>query len=215
MARVQLMKLGQWTQARSLLRFGAARTAPAIQRAVQQEAKWFARKIKANIRDQGRTARTPIRRVLVATQKMRERRGIKRMGPLYARGDLLRSVTVKMGFMKAWIGIPKGARGRGGANLEKIGRANEFGKRVYIRNPSRAMRWMLFKFYQGIGRRPKHPTGKKGVIIIRIPKRPFMEPVFDRFYARHPVRVRTRFLGRVARNMGGLYGLVGTAFPKE
>jgi hypothetical protein len=60
------------------------------------------------------------------------------------------------------------------------------------------MRRFLFAMLRKAGIEPTSSGGGKGVVVIRIPPRPFLRPAFESFSK----GVQKRFLRRIARSMG-------------
>lgn len=214
--RIDIARTGDWGRALSILQVGAARLRFAMDRAVLQEAQLFRRKVVEGFRTQspGGRAFQPLSETTLAVRRFTGFTGTK---ALIVRGDLRNSISVikrttPLG-AEAFVGVLRSARGRGGRRLVNIAEIHEFGTRPFAIEVTPAMRrFLMAAFRQELG----PPSGgggglSRGIIIVRIPPRPFIQPVADAFFS-GPVAA-ARFQARVAVNLGGIFGAFGGGGP--
>lgn len=123
---------------------------------------------------------------------------------LIARADLRNAVAVVPGGDEVFVGVPRKAQGKDGKSLVDVAAIHEFGAGPVAIPMTPAMRRFLFAMLRAAGAAERHTPrggqaggGGRGVIIVRIPPRPFLRPSFRLFVHAAP----KRFLGRVAREM--------------
>ncbi len=95
-----------------------------------------------------------------------------------------------------------------------MAKVQEEGSRPISIRMTPKMRRFLFAMFGRSRNRPVEgpPEGGTGIIVVRIPARPFLRPVFDKF-AKKTV-IRQRFLDRVAICFRGQFGKPRTRPPK-
>jgi hypothetical protein len=192
-------KTGQWAQARALLDGSAGRLGAAARRALLQEAHVLRNDIVRGITAQapGGEAFQPLASTTLATRRMKGLGGTK---ALIARADLRNAVAVVPGGDEVFVGVPRKAQGKDGKGLVDVAAIHEFGAGPVAIPITPAMRRFLFAMLRAAGAAERHTPrggGGRGVIIVRIPPRPFLRPSFRLFVQAAP----KRFLGRVAREM--------------
>ncbi len=206
---VDITKVGQWRTARLSLDLLVFRGIPAVSQALKDEGKFFAKHLKKNLLKGGAPSGQPFEKLKKSTLDTRKLRGVRGRRPLIARGDMLKAITVKKaGTLAVFIGIPRGAKGRDGRSLAKIGATHELGEPTIKIPVTPAMSKFFALLIKAGGGRGLTGRGKRKVIIVTIPKRPFMMPVFDKLYS-NPAVVQSRFMLRVATNMGGIFSAFG------
>ena len=102
----------------------------------------------------------------------------------------------------AFVGVLRTARGRNGRSLVDVARIQELGSDPIAIRMTPAMRRYLFALLREAGKTPSGKGSGRGVVVVRIPARPFLRPAFKAWSR----GVRQRFLRRVGRSMklGGL-----------
>lgn len=213
MADVKVLRTGKWEVARRILAEGgghaAHRVHKAIDQAAGQEAQFMRKMVVQGLREQapGGQAFRPLAETTLAKRALRRFRGTK---TLLVRGDLSRSITVRREHEGVYfIGVLKTARGRDGAPLANVAELNEFGsKPIVIRITARMRRFLAL-----LARETGHEStggggGGTGIIVVRIPARPFMRPVAEKYYGDKDVVAR-RFLDRVSTQLLGDFGRPG------
>ena len=200
---------GDWRRASRILSTGPAVIRTAIGVAVAQEAQFFRRKVIEGFREQapGGQAFKPLAETTLAIRRFTGFRGTK---ALIVRGDLRNSVKVvnRRGIFGAesFIGVLKSAKSSDGKDLVNIAEVHEFGSRTFLIEVTPAMRrFLAAAFTQELGGLSGGRGGlTRGVIVVKIPARPFLQPVIDAFFS-GPVAA-ARFQARVAVAMGGTFG---------
>lgn len=196
-----------WTEAARILGISRARIDRAIDRSINQEARFLQRKIKEGLRQQapGGQRFRPLSPLTIAVRRFQRFGGTK---ALIVRGDLRNSIkVVKAGSGRYFIGVLRQARGRNGQSLFNVAQVHEFGSRPIVLQVTKKMRGFLAKaFTEAFGSITPGGGGfSTGIIVTRIPARPFIRPVFERFA--RPDDIKDRFTARFTRLLGGDFGL--------
>lgn len=173
-------KIGDWGAARRILSNATNRIAKARVKAMKQEAQLFRTKTIEGLRTQSPGGQR-LRPLRPSTLAIRRRRGIRGTKALIARGDLRNNIRVVTQDEDAFVGLLRTARNKVGKSLADVGRIHEFGLRRLIRNA----------FGKGI--------------LVRIPARPFLRPVANKFFG-NVDKVRDRFNKRLAKLLNGDFG---------
>jgi hypothetical protein len=185
----------------------------AIVKAMVQDAHWLRKKIVTGIRKQAPAGKAfkPLAPTTIAVRRFR---GRNRTKALIDRGDLRNSIQVKKFRGGAFVGALRAKRSSSGKSLADIAAVHEFGsKPIVIRMTDKMRRFLMAAFRQrkstrGIGVGEGSPSS----IVLRVPPRPFLRPVFDK-YAKRRVLV-PRLLDRVVVNMKGALGKPTRTPPK-
>jgi hypothetical protein len=202
MATSGTRKTGDWALARQLLSGAPARLQAAARQALLQEAQALRNDIVRGLTSQapGGQAFTPLAPLTLAARVLK---GIGGSKALIANADLRNAIGVVPGGDEVFVGVPRSAQSKDGEGLVHIAVIHEFGAGPVAVPLTPAMRRFLFVLLKSAGVAPRsgsHGGGGAGVIIVRIPPRPFLRPPFQVFQRVAP----KRFLNRVARalNMG-------------
>jgi len=193
--------IGDWRKARRLLAAAPQRFRQAMERAVLQEAHLYRKEIVQGLTrgSPGGQTFAPLAETTLATRRARGMRGTK---PLIARGDLRRSVVVVKGpFGGAFVGILRTARGRDGQRLVNVAQVHEFGKVVAFRLTPKSQAFVA-SMMRKAGVEPREGKSAGGIVVVTIPARPFLRPVWEKLSKDAPARV----VRRVARILGGDLG---------
>lgn len=177
--------------------------------AVAQEAQFFRRKVVEGIREgaPGGQRFEPLKETTLAIRRFTGFQGTK---ALIVRGDLRSSIKVvnRTGVLGAesFIGVLRSAKSSDGKDLVNIAAVHEFGSRTFLIEVTPAMRrFLAAAFSQELGGLSGGRGGlTRGVIVVKIPPRPFLQPVADTFFS-GPVAA-ARFQARVAAAMGFTFG---------
>lgn len=200
---VRLTKVGSWPLARRILH-GGRRVKAAIDKAVLQEAQFFRTKIVEGLREgaPGGQAFAPLAPTTLAIRTFKGFGGTK---PLIVRGDLRNSITVVKQGDTVFVGVLRTAKAGGGQSLANVAAVHEFGSRPIVLKLTPKMRRFLHAAFRAAGLdAPAADRPSTGIAVIKIPARPFLRPVFERWSRAEDVS--KRFLDRVARNLGGDFG---------
>lgn len=189
-----MRQTGDWALARRLMASGPARLKGAIGVALCQEAQLLRKQIVDGLTNQAPGGQ-PILPLAATTLAARKLKGFGGTKALLRRGDLRGSITVVVEGDQAFVGIKRGARGRGAADVAQI---HEFGAGPFVIPLTPRMRRFLFAVLRKSGAEPHGEGRGKGVVVVRIPPRPFLRPAFEAF----KVGAQGRFLRRVAQLSG-------------
>lgn len=217
---VKLTKVGDWEVARFSLETGARTTAPMIKKSLRQEAAWLRKVVVQGIRRQrpGGKQFAPLSPNTIAVRRFLGFRGRK---ALIRNGDLIGAVTTKSfsGGFGAFVGVLKNAKDSDGQKLVNVARVLEEGAGPFVVQLTDKMRRFFFAALDASGIKRNAPSGPRPsgpstpIVIIKIPARPFLQPVFDKV-ASKPEVVRARMLSRLAINMKGVMGKPTQKPPK-
>lgn len=210
---ISVSRTGDWAKAARILGTGPIRIRVAIDRAVLQEAQFFRSKVIQGFVSQSPGGKDfkPLKETTLAIRRFRGFTGTK---ALIVRGDLRNSikVTKKSTILgaEAFVGVHRTERGKNGESLVNIAAVHEFGHGPIVIPVTPAMRKFLMAAFSaelpGFGDAEGDGSGgmSRGIIIINIPARPFLQPVADKFFD-GPIAA-ARFQARVATFLGGTFG---------
>lgn len=236
MTDIQVLQVGDWTEAKRILRKhgqGGSRTlTTAISRAVRTEAEHFRRAVVQGIRSQapGGKRFVPLRPITVGNKRSNK--------ALIDTGALFRAIKVKrIRGGEYFVGVLRTARSKTGTGLANLGAVHEYGATIAIKVTPKMVRAFYAKLRRagdtmakaaGSARRAKTERGRQraqarlpvggskrgkvsggafkpgSTIVIRIPPRPFLQPVYDQFKDQSPQRVQAA----VARALDWEFGRV-------
>jgi hypothetical protein len=194
---VPVKKTGDWALARRLLTAMPERLERAVDQALRQEAQLLRSEVVKGITNQSPGGRPfePLSANTLASRRLKRFRGTK---ALLRRADLRNAIQPIVRDGRVFVGVPRKAKGRDGASLVDVAELNEFGSDPIVIPITPKMRRFLFALRKAGGTAgTSQGSGVPGVIVTRIPARPFLRPAFEQFRRGS----RTRFLKRVARLM--------------
>jgi phage gpG-like protein len=201
---MKVTKVGAWQAVRRILDAAPKRIRAAEEKAVLQEAQFFRAKIVEGLRSgaPGGQALQPLAPTTLAIRKLRGFGGTK---PLIRHGDLRNSITVVKEGDGVFVGVLRSATSRGGGSLVDIAALHELGSRPIVVKITPKVRALLHAAFRkaGLGA-PSGERSSTGIAVIRIPARPFLRPVFEKYGA--PELVAKRFVERVAKFLRGDFG---------
>jgi phage gpG-like protein len=202
----EVRKVGAWSKVGRLLVSAPQRMRAAVDKALLQEAQFFRTKIVEGIREQapGGQAFKPLAPTTLAIRKFR---GFKGSKALMVQGDLRNSITVVKEHEGVFVGVLRTAKGRSGQPLVNVAAVHEYGSPPIVVKLTPKARAFLHAAFRKAGLdRPGGQGPSTGIAVIKVPARPFLEPVFQK-YGANPDEVSRRFLERVAKNLGGEFGV--------
>lgn len=199
---------GDWGVALRITNTMATRVKRAAREAMIEEAHFLRKEIVQGITS-GAPAGQAFKPLSPATLAVRRFRGFGGSKPLLNRADLRNSIIVKTVGDGVFIGILRNARGKGGGAIANIADIHEFGSRPIVIHMTPKMRRFLMAAFRaaGVAIGGHGGGGGTGIIIVQIPARPFMRPIFEK-YSSNKEEVAKRFLGRVAKRLNGDLGFV-------
>ena len=193
---MSVRRTGDWARARKLLSRGAGQLEKTVDQALRQEAELLRNEIVQGITRQapGGKQLKPLAPLTLAARRMRGFGGTK---ALIVRGHLRNCITTIVRGHKAFVGVPRKARGRDGKSMVDVAQVQEFGSDPIVIPMTPAMRRFVFALLRRSGEKPRGGSGK-GVVVVKIPARPFLRPAFEKFKK----GAQKRFLRRVSGLMG-------------
>lgn len=209
---ITMRKVGDWNKLALILDRAPGRSAFAMRQVVLQEAEFFRGQLVKNITSSGKLAGKPFEPNKPSTIASK---GSNK--PLIDSGALVQSVAVIERGRTVFVGVNrktkgKQKRGKGGQfakgfNMVDIAELHEFGKVINIRVTPAMLRFLHAKFARE-GRGGGGGTGKLvvgGILVIRIPARPFIGPVIEMLYSntgQFLARIATRFSVAMGGDLG-------------
>lgn len=190
-------KTGDWARARRVFANLGQKVERATDAAVLQEGHFLRGQMVQGITDQapGGKQFKPLSPLTLAARRLRRFRGTK---ALMVRGDLRNQITVMRKGKRVFVGVLKTATGRDGKKLINIANVHEFGEVIVIKVTPKMRRYLAMLYRAaGIPRVSGPGGGGKDVVVIRIPARPFIRPVFER--DAKPADVKVRLEQRTAK----------------
>jgi hypothetical protein len=190
-----------WTKAKQILGTAAKKLAQAGLRATLQEAQFFRTKVIEGLREQAPGGRR-FRPLSPLTLAMRRAAGFSGTKALLRGGDLRNSIQVVKRGEGVFVGVLRTAVGRTGQPLFDVAELHEFGAGPFVIEVTDEMLAFLHASLResGTSAAPSGGTASLGFIVVKIPARPFLRPVFEKFGRAKDVRAR--FEERVARLLG-------------
>ncbi|MCP4678738.1 MAG: hypothetical protein GY854_25155 [Deltaproteobacteria bacterium] len=195
---MSVKKTGDWSLARRLLTAAPLKLKAAAEVAIRQEAEAFRREIVQGITKQapGGKAFKPLSQLTLAARRMAGFKGTK---ALMVRADLRNAIAAIVRGSEAFIGVPRKGKDKDGKPVIDIAELNEYGSKPIVIPITAKMRRFLFALFAEAGVQKRGSLGNaKGVVVTRIPPRPFLQPVFKKLGK----GVHERFLKRVAKRLG-------------
>ncbi len=210
---VNVRLLGDWGEAKRVLRAGSLRTKRCIAQSLRQEGQFLRKQIVQGIRKQ-KPGGKAFKKLAPITLAIRRFQGFRGRKALIRSGDLVGSVAVVDRGLGVFIGVLKTARANDGRSLVNVAAIQEFGSRPITIRMTDKMRRFLFAALAASRVSPRGSSSGTGtgIIVISIPARPFLRPVFDKFAK--PRVIGPRFMDRMAECFKGQMGTTGRRAPR-
>lgn len=200
---------GDWERVAKLMPGLGPRVKEATGKAILQEAHFLRKKVLQAFQDGGHPG-APWKEHSPWTRAVRLLLGNKKSKLLIQSSDLRNAVAVvPIPGGGAFVGIRRAARSSYPGGVVNLAELHEFGKEFDVTMTDK-MRKLLFAAANRAGmerkapRGPRRPGGAPIVVHIRIPARPILGPVFDRFAK--PADLELSIVSRVALMLGGDIG---------
>jgi hypothetical protein len=200
------IRYGDWAKAARLLKQGPAIIEEAGRKALKQEAEFFRTKIVQGIRDQepGGKHFKPLSPKTIAVRRFLGFDGTK---ALMRSGYLRNSITVTNRGNDFFTGMLRSAKSKGGQSMVNIAELQENGSRPILIKMTPPMMRLLAAAFRAAGLTAPEPSGAGAtrILIVQIPARPFIGPVFDKYgpisvaRPRMEERLRQILIGRFAK----------------
>ena len=194
-------RTGDWALARRLLAAAPARLKAGGERGLRREGELLRKGIVDGLTSQAPGGQ-PIKPPAPLTLAARKLKGFGGTKSLLVRGDLRNAIAVVTQGSSVFVGVPRSARGKGGAPLVRLAEVHEFGSAPTVLPLTPRMRRFLFLLLRRAGQAPRGGTGS-GVVVVRVPARPFLRPAFAAFRK----GAGPRLLRRVAAALGFAPGI--------
>lgn len=199
--------VGDWRKKAIALSKAELNTRKCLDRALKQEGHFLRKQVVQGIRTQAPGGKK-FRKLSRNTRRTRRFKKFRGSKALIRTGDLLGSIVVKTSPLQVFVGVLRTAKTRNGGELVNVARIQEEGSRPITIRITPKMRRFLFAMKVGGRKKQKKLVGPReggtGILVIRIPPRPFLKPVFD-LHAK-PSKIIPRFLARFQLCMGPEFG---------
>lgn len=175
----------------------------AKKKALLQEGQFFRNEILKGIREQSPGGKD-FKPLSPATLAIRKLFGIRGTKALIEHGDLRNSIVVQMIGEEVFVGILRTAHGADGHSLVDVAKVQEEGSKPIVIKMTPKMAALIHKAFREAGgesNRMGAPPKSTGIVIVQIPARPFMAPVFEKFG--NPEQASERFAARFRKIMAG------------
>jgi hypothetical protein len=193
MSTTMMRKVGSWDAASRAMVFLSAKYGGVIRQAVLQEGEHMRAEVVKGILS-GAPGGVPFKPHSKATLAIRRAQGFGGTKIMMRGGDLVGNVVViQAPSGGVWVGVKRGARNREGKNLVDIAKRQEKGSGPHPMS-AKQRKWFFAMLRKG-GMKPD--GSKKGGMGIKIPARPFLEPIFKKHAS--PALVRERVLERIRK----------------
>lgn len=172
-------KVGDWGKLGQLLQRLPAKLEVATKKALLKEANFLRTKIVDGIKDQapGGKQFLPLSVTTLAVRKFQGFRGTK---AVIRTGALRNSIKVVDGREGVFIGVHSTTKAKNGKDMVDIAAIHEFGAGPIVIKVTPKMRRFLMAAFRKAGLAGPYGRGS-GVMVLKIPKRPFIGPVFEKF----------------------------------
>jgi hypothetical protein len=196
-------RIGDWAKATNQIELVRRRLHPELKKAVVQEAYWFHNHMKEGIRS-GAPAGKKFKPLSPLTLLIRRTTGQGGGGKILISpaATLSQSIVVVDSGNTIFVGVRRGAAK--GANIAEI---HEGGKTFSQALSARARRFIFAQLRKAGATPPPGKGGRAVTVRIRIPARPFISPVIEKWGK--PAAVSGRVAKRVAKALGGAIGFPG------
>jgi hypothetical protein len=191
--QLKLDMTGEWRSAVRALQRAPHTMQRVTSQALRQEAEFLRKHIVEGIRDQAPGGKNfkPLSPYTIAMRTFLRLRGQK---ALIERGDLIRNVHVhKVDPSNVFVGIMRSASTSDGKDLVNIAKIHEFGAGPFVIRLTPKMRAFLAMVFRKMYV-PHKPGRGGGELVITIPARPFIAPVFEMYGPAVATRMRERMI---------------------
>ena len=195
---MELRKTGNWAFAAKMVTGEANRFRGVLQTVLRQEAELLRKEIVQGLTKQAPDGKKfrPLSQLTLAARRLRRFHGTK---ALMVRGDLRNNISAIVRGEEAFIGVHRKAKDKAGKPVIDIAKLNEYGSNPIVIPVTPKLRRFLAALYREAGI-PSRKSSGKGVVVTRIPPRPFLRPAFERFSRGAEKRV----FETLAKALGGM-----------
>lgn len=199
------IRIGKWKKAQLTLRGLPVAWRVAYQRALVAEGHYLHGKIVEGIKLQapgGKPFKPPAKSTL-AVRRMKGRTGTK---ALIDRGELIKAFEVVFRRDMVFVGVLEGRRDSEGVSFTSILETHENGRVIVMSFTAAQARFLAAVRAEAGGAGNSSAGPGTGTVVIRIPPRPILQPVRDKYATGILFRERMKF--RIGQAMGGQLGTV-------
>lgn len=172
-------KIGDWKKLEKILGRAPKEVLKASKKVILKEGEFFRTKIVEGIRSQapGGKAFKPLSPTTIAVRQFKGFRGTK---ALVRTGTLWSSVKVYDSPEGVFIGVHRTRKGKDGKSLVDIATIQEYGSGPIVVQVTPKMRALLMGAFRKAGLAGPYGKGS-GIIVTKVPARPFLRPVFEKY----------------------------------
>ena len=180
---------GQWGKVFKTLKDAPKDLEAARKIAVLGEAQFFRTKILEGLREQAPGGKK-FKALTPETLAIRKFLGFKGTKALLKHGDLRNAIVVEEKDDLVFVGVLRSAKNERGQSMVNVAQVQEEGSKPIIIKMTPKMSALLHAAFRqaGIERKEKRPT--TGIIVVQIPARPFISPVFEEYGKANQVEKR-------------------------
>lgn len=198
--RVGAGTYGDWAKAFKILGNTKKDLAAAQDAAILTEANFFRKEILRGLREQSPGGKT-FKALDPHTIAMRKFLGFKGTKALLRHGDLRNAIAVTKVGNSVFVGVLKTAMNERGQSLANVADLNENGSKPIVIKITPKMRALLHAAFQKAGIAKSFVGHSTGIVVVQIPARPFVKPVFEEFGK--PELAEKRIADTMAKQMKG------------
>lgn len=188
-----IRKIGDWAKVRDMFDRIPKQLDKAVDQAVAQEAQFLRGKMVEGLREQAPAGKAlqPLSPATIATRRLKGFRGTK---ALIKRGDLRNAIAVVKEPGGIFIGVHRTAKAKNGKSVVDLAAIHEFGGGPMVIKVTPRMRRFLMAAFRKAGLAGQGRG--TGIIVTRIPARPFIRPIFEKWGPKSKDRIGEK-IGRL------------------
>lgn len=171
-------KVGDWGKLGRLLHRLPTRLEIATKKALRKEAQFLRRQMVEGIKDQAPAGKKFLP-LAVTTLAVRKFKGFNGTKALIRTGELRNSIQVVEAKEGVFIGVHSMTKAKNGRDMVDIATIHEFGAGPFTVTVTPKMRKFLMAAFRKAGLHGPYGKGN-GLMILKIPKRPFVGPIFEK-----------------------------------
>jgi hypothetical protein len=199
---IRIEKSKEWKQAQDILNKATNLIREAVDIIPRREAEFFKDQIKDGIMTQAPGGKH-LKPISPATKLARRALGISGDKALISRGELMNSISLRRDGKSWFVGIPKKRKGR--TTLAQAAQIQEEGYGPVAIKMTPQMRKFLFGVvFKNSPNKGNNAEGGDSFLIIKVPPRPFIKPVFDKYGSKDQALPRLNTL--YAQTLKGMFG---------
>ena len=195
---MHIVLTGDWAKLIARYKSTAGGMHGAIEKALHQEGEFYVKKIVNGIESKA-PAGKPFIPLKQSTINTRKALGFRSAKPLKESKDLINSVGYKVRDYVLFVGVLAESRRKDGKDAVKLANIHEFGHGPILIKVTPAMRaFLAINVFKNDLQQTKNKKSGTGVIVVNIPARPFLGPIYERYAEGTGVK---RLYGRIIENL--------------